>query len=384
MGKLQNQSVWTCTQCGTENFGAQPRCLRCGAPPQRSFYPPPPSSSQPASYTSYPPPAYPQPPPLQPPSRRPNWLLPSLALAALGMLVICSTAGSLYLFRQPLLARLTERAPQAAAPLPLHTQPLPEEPISQATDPAALPNAPAIASVPTDEPLPPTPTNTPDFPTVSFQGITFRYHPGLASGVFPLQVEAANEPGYVMPMFYEFDFGGYPTAAGMFYPLISVIPVQEYRSLDPDADEQISQLQTLLEQGMIYSSEPLPLLPVMMAAQLIRARVEVVQFKNGSGVRYLTQLAQDAWPINNEDLFLTYQGLTSDGSYYISAMFPVSHPDLPATGADFPTGDYLQFSENFAEYVATITQDLNQADPSNFIPDLNHLDDMIRSLQISP
>jgi hypothetical protein len=303
--------------------------------------------------------------------------MPCLAVAALGLFGLCALAAGLYLFREPLQAWIAGRQPQAAAPPP--TQP---QPVSQATAPAAAPSATPLPPRPTAAPTRPQPSSTPEYPLASFEGIRFRYHPQLASGVVPLLAEAANEPGWVMPAFYEFDFFGYAHPAGVFSPNIIVIPVQEYRALDPGADEQISQLQTILAQGFASLSEPLPLLPVMMAGQLIRARVEIMPFQNGSGLRYLTQLAQDAWPVNNEDLFYTFQGLTSDGSYYISAILPVSHPDLPATGADYPTGDYLQFSENFDEYAGSVAESLNQAAPGSFTPNLDWLDEMMRSLKI--
>lgn len=376
MKSTQSPGSWVCAQCRTENFGPQARCLRCGAPRPAPQAAPPPPAYQPPQPT-----AYRQPPrPLA--ARRPSWLLPCLAAAALGLLGLCALVAGLYLFREPLQAWLSGGQPQAAAPLPTTALPTAPQSLPQATVPVAAPTATPLPPQPTAAPTLPQPSSTPEFPRASFEGISFHYHPQLASGVVPLLAEASNEPGWVMPAFYEFDFFGYIHDAAAFSPNIIVLPVQEYRALDPGADEQITQLQAILAQGSIDPEEPLPLLPVMMAAQLIRARVQVLPFQNGSGLRYLTQLAQDAWPINNQDLFYTYQGLTSDGKYVISAILPVSHPDLPATGADYPTGDYLKFSENFAAYAASVTADLNQASPASFTPNLDWLDEMLRSLRV--
>jgi hypothetical protein len=42
-----------------------------------------------------------------------------------------------------------------------------------------------------------------------------------------------------------------------------------------------------------------------------------------------------AWPrirwLKRLQPFYTFQGLTSDGNYYIAAVLPVTHPDLPDT-----------------------------------------------------
>lgn len=387
MAPTQSPRSWLCPSCRTENFGSQSRCLRCGAArptPQtapQAAPPPQPPAYQPPQPAGYSPPA-----PRRPAARRPGWLVPCLALAALGFFGLCTLVAGLYVFREPLQAWLAGGQPQAAAPVAttaLRTAPpTSPPPPSQATAPAAAPTATRLPPQPTAAPTLPPPSRTPEFPLASFEGIRFRYHPQLASSVVPLLAEASNEPGWVMPAFYEFDFFGYVYQAGVFSPNIIVLPAQEYRALDASASEQIPQLQAILAQGRAGADEPLPLLPAMMAAQLIRARVEVIPFQNGSGLRYLTQLAQDSWPINNEDLFYTFQGLTSDGRYYVSAIFPVSHPDLPATGADYAMGDYLQFSENFAEYAGAITQNLNQASPSSFTPDLNRLDEVLRSLQV--
>ena len=45
----------------------------------------------------------------------------------------------------------------------------------------------------------------------------------------------------------------------------------------------------------------------------MHSQVQYLDFKNGTGVRYLTQFDQGILPINNYELVYTYQGLTSDG-----------------------------------------------------------------------
>ncbi len=129
----------------------------------------------------------------------------------------------LYLFREPLQAWLSGGQPQAAAPqtiaLPSPTlQPTLPQPPSQATAPVAAPTATPLPPQPIAAPTLPQPSSTPEYPQVSFEGIRFRYHPQLASSVVPLLAEASNEPGWVMPAFYEFDFLGYVHDAAAFSP----------------------------------------------------------------------------------------------------------------------------------------------------------------------
>ena len=63
-------------------------------------------------------------------------------------------------------------------------------------------------------------------------------------------------------------------------------------------------------------------LPLMNAVQQMHTRVEYVQFKGGEGVSYLAQYAQGPVPVNNGELFYTFQGLTDDGEFYVSAILP--------------------------------------------------------------
>ena len=77
------------------------------------------------------------------------------------------------------------------------------------------------------------------------------------------------------------------------------------------------------------------------------SKPEYLKFENGSGVRYLTMYGQGFAPINNHDLFYSFQGLTADGRYWVSVIMPVNHPSLQATYDDPLPADFAQFAENF-------------------------------------
>ena len=86
-------------------------------------------------------------------------------------------------------------------------------------------------------------------------------------------------------------------------------------------------------------------------------------------------------PINNYELIYTYQGLTSDGKYYVAAVLPVNHPSLPADGK--VTGkEPPEFTSDFPTYLANVVKALNPQAANTFTPDLTQLDAMMSSLEI--
>ena len=86
-------------------------------------------------------------------------------------------------------------------------------------------------------------------------------------------------------------------------------------------------------------------------------------------------------PINNYELIYTYQGLTSDGKYYVAAVLPVNHPSLPVDGT--VTGhEPPEFTSDFPAYLAGVVKALNPQASYTFTPDLTQLDAMLGSLEI--
>ncbi len=213
-----------------------------------------------------------------------------------------------------------------------------EEPSPQPVVPGLFPQAPAAPSpssiTPTRPrvPSPPEPQLTAAAAPVrvSFQGVTFSYNPRLADEIGGIIAPADQGSAFgPSPDYIHFTLEGYPTFNQTFLPEIRIYRVEEYRSVNESAAETIARLQDLLTQKPGRVESGLPFLPVMNADQLFLARAFYFDFQNGAGLRYLTQFGQDIYPINNQDLLYTYQGLTSDGKYYISAVFPIAHPGLP-------------------------------------------------------
>ena len=160
--------------------------------------------------------------------------------------------------------------------------------------------------------------------------------PVLASGFSCQTVPEAgspDNPGFeVNPQYTELTLTGYVLSDRFFTPKISIYPVQRFSELLPDAIPQmVAALQVLIGGGPTVN-RGLPLLPNFNAGQEFFAQYKVISIGSGNGIRFLTQYSQYYDPVNNHELIYTFQGLTGDGKYWISAILPISNPILPADG----------------------------------------------------
>lgn len=252
--------------------------------------------------------------------------------------------------------------------------------------PTVIPPTPSEApppSPPTSQPL--TPTEA--LPAATYEGVSFNLVPAIAQGVSPSTIpEALGDPanafpGEVHPAYLEFIFNEY-TLTGTFHkPQLLVYPAKQYAVIDPSAAQIILKLEQILDDKPA-EVDSLPFLPLWNAAQFMQAKIKYLDFQNGAGVRFLTQYGQAAWPINNKDMFYTFQGLTSDGNWYVAAIFPAAHPSLPYDDQTVPGGDAATFAENFSDYLAQIEPQLSTLADESFTPDLAALDRLVQSLQV--
>ena len=146
------------------------------------------------------------------------------------------------------------------------------------------------------------------------------------------------------------------------------------------AQEEIEKLQALLQTHPSAPEDPLPLLPLINAAQVIHPQVRYLDFQNGSGVRFLTQYSQDIFPIVNQHLFYTFQGLTQDGAYYVVAAFAIDAAGFPN---EPDVSDWEAFSAGYQDYLAETVSQLDALPSDQFEPDLALLDNVIQSLRVS-
>ncbi|HEY5269147.1 MAG TPA: hypothetical protein VII97_02340 [Anaerolineales bacterium] len=245
--------------------------------------------------------------------------------------------------------------------------------------------------VPTVATQPPEVTNTPvvteataPVTNVTCNELALYLDPALASGYNCETVPESAEGMEINPQYTKLTLQGYVLSGKFFTPHISVFPVQRYNELLPDfVPGRVSDLQALIGGGA--AGDTLPLLPSFNAAQIFHAQYQEVPFMSGSGIRFLAEYAQYFAPVNNNDLFYTYQGLTSDGKYWVSVILPINNPILPANGDNPPGGlSWDEFNNNYGPYITDMVSQLNSQTSGSYTPALAALDALVGSITIQP
>lgn len=265
----------------------------------------------------------------------------------------------------------TEPPAQGTEPPVLATEPPAQvtEPPAQVTEPPAQPAAVQ--------------------PNVTCNKLSLYLDPAIGSSYSCSTVpesSGVDMPGFgINPEYTEISINGYPLSGKFFSPHIDLFPVARFSELLPDVvPGRVAELQAIIASGT-PGSNTLPLLPIFNAAQTFRSQAAVIPFQNGQGVRFLTLYAQYAAPINNTDLFYTFQGLTADGQYWISAILPITHSMLPADANTPPNGQTMdQFVTGYESYLVDITAQLNGQTAGSFNPTIDMLDGLISSISIQP
>lgn len=268
-----------------------------------------------------------------------------------------------------------------------------------ATEPPTetTPNPEVVIAVPTEEPGP-EPTQAPgnaegvplDTPNdsednvVEFNDISFSYPVDLASGVKAETIEAPGQPqqgpGWNNPPTYDlFTFEDYIISEGFPTANIAIYPVLETASRSTFAKDQIETLQDILT-NQPETPEQLPYLPLVNASMVFSTQFSYQNFASGDGIRYVTMFAQSINPITNQGLFYTFQGLTSDGQYYVSATFPVRTEMLPD---EIPADtDWDALAANYDTYINEAVTTLDGLSNSDFEPDLSVLDNTVATIKV--
>lgn len=247
---------------------------------------------------------------------------------------------------------------------------------------------------------PPVPTNPPASAgtNTTYSPLTVAIPQEIASGAsglnFP-RLDSDDAPWWEKtPGHLQVSLADYYVLQGKTHrPAIYVYPASAYVELAPAAFESIHRLQNYLyTPNNVPALDQLPGVPFFNAQILFAAQIQPLSFQNGKGIRYISEYAQYPASANNSDLFYNFIGLTSDGEYYLVAIFPLTSPvlaetadagaPLPASGIPYP---YMaDSSANMDAYYIAVTDLLNAQLPESFTPRLGELDRLIQSLQIAP
>ena len=227
------------------------------------------------------------------------------------------------------------------------------------------------------------PEETAPEPDIVFQGTSFAFDPSLAENV-----NAENIPGegdadnlwFSTPDHVQFTFNNWTLPDAFHTAAIRVYSVEEFQAVNTVMTDIFSALQNAFDTHPA-DHEGIEVADLFGAAQFLISQVEYLEFQNGHGVRFISQYGQAGYPVGWPHLFYTFQGVTDDGSTYVSVILPVNHPSLP-----HPDNVVMDdaFYDNFTNYVADMQSQLNGLDPGTFNPSLLLMDAVVESLLVEP
>ena len=149
---------------------------------------------------------------------------------------------------------------------------------------------------------------------------------------------------------------------------ISVYPIAAYAQLFKKKeklafDKTVASLKSIIANGNADGVKELPVLPAVDMYEVFRNHTHILNCKNGKGVVAVMCYGQDEGSLSNGDFFYMYQGISTDGRYYVSVTYPVTASKLkkdtpPKAGKALIAG----LKEN------------------EFTPNLNDIDKLIQSI----
>jgi hypothetical protein len=364
-----------CTACGVQFENEAKFCGNCGAPRtvETAAPPPPPPHS---GIQSEPQPDYTASPQIPEPTGKKGrsiwfWIGGCAVIAVIACVVLVALAAYASSNLDVLELGPIKFYYSTETPVPGSSQ-IGSETVSEIEEPS-LPQTQEISELGLDQEL----------EAVAFRGTSFNYDPSLAGEIWSDTFPEVSEPLLdAAPEHFLFGFEDFNHPGPLNFPELIIFPTAQFGVLNPTAGEIILSLADFLVEKPAVVYDDIPFLPFINAAQATNVKIKYLNFQNGEGVRFLTQFGQDIWPINNQNILYTFQGLTNDGKYYVSAIFPISHPDLPADGYNYPGGDYETFEDNYERYIADIEALLNNAPDEAYTPQIHLLDNLIESLYV--
>lgn len=224
-----------------------------------------------------------------------------------------------------------------------------------------------------------------------FGGVTFTFDQQLAQsaqGETLPAVPVTEGPalGGASPAAVRFLFNGdkAPDYFATNLPMVLVYKADDWNKLDPATAKTVEDLKTLLKDKPAEFPAQLPLVPPANAQQVFHAQTKYLDFQNGTGVGFVTYYAQGVSPVTSDLIFYTFQGLTNDGKYYVTAFFPVTTALLPKDpNAALGGKSYDEWAKDYMTYLAALVKDLNGLVPAAYTPNLTLIEGMVQSIAVS-
>jgi hypothetical protein len=238
---------------------------------------------------------------------------------------------------------------------------------------------------------------------IAYKGVSFNYNPKIFGEVKVREVNEyalkneSDRPDSVAPerLIFTFDL-----LTDFTRTYIAIYPIEEFprmyavnKESMKAMQEEIRDFKKVLQNKNYRVKGKIPYLPFVDASQSFQVKVKNSKFKNGSGIFFLTHWSTEVALISNNHLRYIFEGLTSDGKYYVLAEMPARVDFLPEDSPEEFEGykssylfeDYLHPNEikpRYKKYISQITQRLENLPRDKYKPNLKYFEEIISSLKI--
>ena len=239
---------------------------------------------------------------------------------------------------------------------------------------------------------------------VDFEGVSFHYDPRVFGDVKKEVVhehkleDPTYKPDHVAPEYiqFEFEFGREDSSKAR----IAVYPLDRFDdayAISPQMvkyiNDHIAGLRKALKDPSFRLDGQIPHLEYEDSWDEFYVKVRDFDFPSGSGIIFVTRWSIESELMSNRNLIYRFEGITSDGKFYVTAEMPVSVAFLPD---DMPTEFEGYTYENLYkgdsnskdaearidEYRKSITTRLENLSSNDYSPNLEKLEAIISSFRI--
>lgn len=212
---------------------------------------------------------------------------------------------------------------------------------------------------------------------------------GAEISIEPEQVmEEGNEEYSALPEYRHIKIANYAIEDSSWQPEINIYPVARFNELIPGnrVADDVARLQNTVTSQQLPADGIFPFLPYSEADKIFLAAAGMYDFQNGQGIHYLTQRSQEYIPINNQDIAFTFQGLTEDGKYWVSIIFPINVSILqssanvqtvPENGIQMPLDE-----SQYPAYYSAVRVNIHSIQAENFTPNSSCIIQLVMSLKV--
>jgi len=205
---------------------------------------------------------------------------------------------------------------------------------------------------------------------------------GIDEGISPEHVCFNLKDSRPLPALEEGPRYFFPTDSFVCTVPLKDLSVKDFAEAYPNLDAFAADLRKILRErpASLENDRDIPDFPPNNAGPSIVSRFQYLDFHSGAGILFLTQYSQEYEPnpVNNEELTVVFQGLTTDGRYYVAARLAITHPSLPR-GIDFT--DDIERDMQW-RYLSRTEKELEGFPEESFRPSLKSLKALLSSIDI--